>query len=227
MKGLFITSASTSAGKTYVTRGLARSLGLRGRRVAALKPIETGCMPAALDALALATAAHEPGLAEAGCFYRAALPLAPYAVELATGQDPPDVAAIANHAHALEADYDRILIEGAGGLLAPIDRRRSMADLAAALDYPLLLVAPDRLGVLSYVLTAAEAARSRGLSILAIVLTQLDFELSEASYETNALILSERLALPVLRFPHVPDDDDALASAAISCGLAHALGLWD
>jgi dethiobiotin synthetase len=227
LQGVFITSTGTSAGKTYVTRGLARALRQRGQRVAALKPVETGCAPRALDAEALAAAAQDASLATAIGFYRAALPLAPYAVELATGQSPPDLAAIARYTHALESKYDRVLVEGAGGLLVPIDRQRSMAHLAEALAYPLLLVAVDRLGVLSHVLTAAESAQARGLAIAAVVLTQGDFDPNDPSHQTNALILSERLGLPVLRFPHAPDDDEALAAAAISCGLTHALRFWD
>jgi dethiobiotin synthetase len=225
--GLFVTSSGTAAGKTYVTRALARALVVRGQRVAALKPIETGCTPHALDAAALAAAVRSPGLAESASFYRAALPLAPYAVELVSGQAAPDLSAIVGHVRAHESLYDWILIEGAGGLLAPIDRSTSMAELAKRLSYPLLLVAPDRLGVLSYVLTAAESALSRGLTIRAVVLTQLDRDPPEASFQTNAAILRARLSLPVLHFPFIADDDDALAAAAVSCGLLRLLGFAD
>jgi dethiobiotin synthetase len=225
--GLLITSTGTSAGKTFVSRGLARALVQRGLRVAAIKPIETGCAPLPLDALALARAARAPGLADAEVFYRAPEPLAPYAVELTTGQSPPDLHAIADYARALEAHHDRVLVEAAGGLLVPIDRNRSMADLAVALGYPLLLVTADRLGVLSHALTACEAARARGLRLAAIVLTQLDPLPLEPSSETNARILHERVGVPVLKFPFSDDDDSALASAAISCKLLDALGWSD
>jgi dethiobiotin synthetase len=227
MTGLFVTSTGTASGKTYVTRAVARALVLRGLRVAALKPIETGCAPLALDAAALAVAARNPGLAESPSFYRAAPPLAPYAVELTTGLAGPDLSAIVGHAHALESLYDWILVEGAGGLLTPIDRTTSMAELAKRLSYPVLLIAPDRLGVLSYVLTASESALSRGLSIRAVVLTQPDAEPAEPSFQTNAAILRARLSLPVLHFPATADDDQTLASAAISCGLLRLLGFAD
>jgi dethiobiotin synthetase len=223
-RGLLVTSTGTAAGKTFVSRAITRALVQRGKRVAAIKPIETGCDPAPLDALALACAARCAELSQAAAFYRAKLPLAPYAIELSTGQAAPDVAAIAAHARELSSSFDCLLVEAAGGLLVPLDRSSSMADLALALAYPLLLVAPDRLGVLSHALTACESARARALPIAAIVLTQLEATPSEPSGRTNALILRERLGIPVVRFPWSRDDDEALASAAISCGLMELLG---
>jgi dethiobiotin synthetase len=126
--------------------------------------------------------------------------------------------------HAFEATHDRVLVEGAGGLLVPLDREHTMADLALALDYPLLLVAPDRLGVLSHVLTAYEAAMTRKLRIAAVVLTQVERDSpDDPSRATNTRILRERLDSPVLQFPHVDDNDDMLAAAAVASGLIAAL----
>jgi dethiobiotin synthetase len=262
-RGWFVTSSGTSAGKTFVTRGLVRSLAQRQLNVIGLKPLETGCDPDPLDALALERAAsisparaslaldvpiaadgaprdesaapesnarHEqaaqPGanrLRRAAVasphFYRAQLPLSPYAVQLMTGQPRPDLERIAQHINDLAPDFDHIVVEGAGGLLVPLDAQSNIADLACRLGYPLLLIAADQLGVLSHVLTAAEAARARGLEIAAVVLTQQAPSAADVSAETNSRILAERLKLPVLRFPYSADDDDALAAAAISCEL--------
>ncbi|HEX4353294.1 MAG TPA: dethiobiotin synthase, partial [Polyangiales bacterium] len=144
---------------------------------------------------------------------------------LATGQAPPHIAGIVRHARTREREYDYVLIEAAGGLLVPIDETRTTADLARELGYPLLMVAPDRLGVLSHVLTACESAHARDLSVIALVLSPLgDTMRADPSPQTNASILERRLGIPVLRFPIAPNDDDALAAAAISCGLLDALG---
>ena len=219
MNGVFVTATGTSAGKTFVTRGLARALHQRALRVVALKPIETGCMPSAQDALALARASNATTPAEHPDFFRAELPLAPYAVSREIGQPGPDITAIAAAVHAVEPKRDWVLVEGAGGLLVPLDRDTSIADLARRLAYPVLLVAPDSLGVLSHVLTAFESAQARALRMLAVVLTRTSSEEPDLSSQTNASILRERTSLPVLHFPHVPDDDDKLAAAAVSCGL--------
>jgi dethiobiotin synthetase len=217
--GLFVSGVSTAVGKTFVTRGLARALALADRSPAAIKPLETGVDGDPLDALALARACGRPALAHAPGLYRAQLPLAPYAAALDSHTAPPEVSALRDHILSACADARFLLVEGAGGLLVPIDARHDVADLAVALALPLLLVARDELGVLSHVLTCAESARSRGLRIAAVVLSQIAHAPDDPSPRTNRRILEQRLALPVLPFPDCPDDDDALAQAATRSGL--------
>ena len=136
----------------------------------------------------------------------------------------PDLTAIATRVRSLSGDFDWLLVEGAGGLLVPLDRTRDMADLAAALAYPLLVAAPNRLGVLSHARATVEAALSRGISVAAIVLTEPDAN-PDASSETNLQILRERLALPVISFPHCSDDDAVLGDAVEVSGLLEAIPL--
>jgi dethiobiotin synthetase len=227
--GLFVTATGTGAGKTFVTRGFAAALRVRGLRVAALKPIETGLsepsaapIEPATDAAFLAGACGRPELADASGFYRAAVPAAPYAVSLATGSPAPDLEQLAHAVRAAAAGSDIALVEGAGGLLVPLDRDRTIADLIASLGLPILLVAPNTLGVLSHALTAAESADRRNLRIAALVLTDLApaSDTSDPSRPHNAAILAERLPFPILRFPHCADGSDAtLAQAAISANL--------
>jgi dethiobiotin synthetase len=116
------------------------------------------------------------------------------------------------------SDYQAVLVEGAGGLFVPINRTQLVADLVQALDLPVLLVATNRLGVLSHVLAAVEAATQRGLRIAALVLNQNAAELADdPSLRTNPAILAERLACPVLDFPSVAPGE--LAAAASTSGL--------
>jgi dethiobiotin synthetase len=221
--GAFVTATGTGAGKTCVTRGIARSLVRRGTRAIALKPIETGVDPDPLDAIALAKACGRPRLANEPAFYRARPPLSPYAASLQEAIAAPDLAGITGRIQELASDADSVWIEGAGGLLVPLDAHTSMADFAARLGWPILLVAPDQLGVLSHALTAIESAERRGLVVAAVVLAQLAPNLDDASTRTNALILEERLMRPILPFAHCRDDDDALADAADACGVLATL----
>lgn len=228
--GMFITATGTGSGKTFVTRGLAAALTKRGRSVAALKPIETGLPdgPAgsATDAALLAAACGKPQLADAPGLYRAPIPAAPYAVSLATGSPGPDLAALARAIERAATGSELVLVEGAGGLLVPLDRDRTIADLVALLQLPLVLVAPNALGVLSHALTAAESAAHRGLRVAALILTDLapQSDGSDPSRPHNARILMERLPFAVLPFPFCADSsDDALARAAISASLLSLL----
>jgi dethiobiotin synthetase len=237
--GLFVTATGTAAGKTFVTRGLARELTRIGRRVAALKPLETGIAPASSplpagvsqlaptpipDATLLARACDRPELAQAPGFYRATLPVAPYAAALATGEPTPDIASLVSAIATAAIGSTALLVEGAGGLLVPLDRQRTIADLITALDLPMLLVAHNALGVLSHTLTAVEAIDRRGLGLAAIVLVDQGAPgrslPPDPSTAHNRAILQERLPYPVLAFAACADDDTQLADAARAAGLS-------
>ncbi len=223
IRGLFITATGTGVGKTFVSRGLARALVSRDTTVAALKPLETGCVAGhAEDATALARAARRPELAHAPGLYRATRPAAPYAAALGGEPAVPPTADLVRAVHDACVGATHAIVEGAGGLLVPLDATRTTADLVRALGFPALVVAPDALGVLSHVLTLEHAARALSIPLAAVVLSRHDD--GDASRDSNARILSERLAVPVYVFPRIPDDDDALARAVESAGLLRAFG---
>ena len=190
-----------------------------GRSVVALKPIETGVSSGPLDAIAMARACGRPELAHASGLFRAALPVAPYAVCLETGISVPEPGPLAARVRELAKGADVLLVEGAGGLLVPLTATASIADLARALSLPLLLVAQDQLGVLSSVLTCAESAERHQLALAAIVLVDRGGSDADPSPRTNRRILQERLPVPVLAFPCCRDDDEVLADAAEQSGL--------
>jgi dethiobiotin synthetase len=218
---IFITATGTSSGKTFVARGIAAALRRGGHRVAALKPLETGCAPHPLDAIALAKAAGNSELADDADFYRVAPPLSPYAATL-TGAPAPNFETLVARIEVIARQSDRLIVEGAGGLLVPLDRNRDMADLAIALTCPLVIVAPNRLGVLSHARATVESAHSRNLQVAALVLTEPDQE-PDPSSTTNLQILQERFAIPLVSFPYCHDDDSALADAVNAIGLLKTL----
>lgn len=209
-RGLFVSGTTTGAGKTTVTCALARALVLRGRVVAAIKPMETGVDPVAEDAQALGRACGRPELATDPAWYRARRAASPYAATL-EGEAPPRFDAILTRVRELHSDV--VLCEGAGGLLVPLDRDRTIADLARALALPLLLVAPDRLGVLSDVLAVHEAAAHRGLAVAAIALSATAPE-PDPSMGTNVRILAERLSTPVVPIGYRGPVDALMAALA-------------
>jgi dethiobiotin synthetase len=215
----FVSGTGTGVGKTWVTRGLARALRRRGRSVVALKPLETGCDPLAVDARALAVACGRPELAALPGLYRARLPLAPWAASL-EGEPPPELRPLAAAVDACARAAEIALIEGAGGVRVPIDAELEALDLVPRLGARLVLVARDQLGVLSHTLTAYECAVARGIDIAVVVLTCGGDDLSS---RTNARILEAKLSCPVVCFPRAADDDDALADAAEP--VLRALGL--
>jgi 8-amino-7-oxononanoate synthase len=194
LHGWFITGTGTGVGKTVVAVALARALAERAP-LTAIKPFETGCTPEPLDAIALAAAARRPDLAHAPGLYRAAAPLAPWAATL-EGEPPLPFDAIVARVREL-AGTQCVLVEGAGGLLVPLSSDRTIADFAAALALPLLVVARDELGVLSRVLETVEAAERRALTVAAVVLNRGAGD-PDRSRATNREILQARLRVPII-----------------------------
>ncbi len=197
-EGVFITATDTGVGKTWVGCALAARLRRRGVRLQVRKPVESGCPETETgllpqDALALRNAAATPEPLERICPYRFRTPVSPArAAELE--RRPITLTALVDACRPLP-DHWR-LVEGAGGFYSPLTSDGVNADLAESLKLPLLLVAPDRLGVLSAILLALEAAERRGLSVAAVFLNRIVPPPRELD---NAAELRRWTGVPVVR----------------------------
>lgn len=215
MKGAFITATGTGVGKTWLASALTLACVQRGKHVAAIKPIETGVDPTPLDALALARACGNESLATAPGLYRAKEPLAPYAIEKRGGPGVGSLRTLAKRIRELASDADYTIVEGLGGVLVPLDRERTVADLGALLDLQTVVVARNAIGVLSYTLTAVEALRKRNISVRAIVLNHVDRDRREdLSRTSNAEVLADYFPrIPILRSPRVQSVEGLIDTA--------------
>lgn len=216
MKGAFITATGTGVGKTWLASALASACVQRGKRVAAIKPIETGVDPDPVDALELARACGDESLAHARGLYRAKEPLAPYAIEKRGGASVGSLRTLAKRIRELSGKADYTIVEGVGGVLVPIDREHTVTDLAALLDLPTVVVARNALGVLSYTLTAVEALRKRKISVRAIVLNHVERSYAgDLSRTSNADVLADHLPrIPIIRTPRVQSPSDLVDAAS-------------
>ena len=215
MQGAFVTATGTGVGKTWFSCALTTAALQTGKRVVAIKPIETGCDPDPTDAIALAQACGNPALATAPGLYRAKEPLAPYAIEKRGGPAVGSLRAISKRIKELSKGSNYTIVEGAGGVLAPLDKQKTIADLAALLDLQAIIVARNALGVLSYTLTAVEALRRRNVSVQAIVLNHVDRSAREdLSRTSNRDVLADYLPrIPVFRMPRVQSPDGMVDTA--------------
>ena len=157
---LVVSGTGTEVGKTVVTAAIAALAAMRGIGVAVVKPAQTGEPPGptgdlqTVRRLADVTQTHE--------LARFPHPLSPEAAARAAGLPPLDLAAAAVFIKQLEADL--ILVEGAGGLLVRYDPAGStIADLAAMLDAPVLVVTTPGLGTLNHTALTLEALGTRRL----------------------------------------------------------------
>lgn len=217
--GLFVTGTDTGVGKTRVAVALCHAYAARGLRVAAMKPIASGCTatPQGLrneDALAL----HGAMTVRAGYDdvnpYAFEPPIAPHIAAAEAGVAI-DFGVLDAAQRRLRAQSDVIVVEGAGGLLAPIGPARSFADLAAAWDLEIVLVIGLRLGCLNHALLTSESIERRGLRLRGWVGNAIDSRFERARENLDSL--RERLPAPCLAvIPHAPEFDPQ--------GTARALG---
>jgi dethiobiotin synthetase len=216
VRGAFITATGTGVGKTWLGCALATACVQRGKRVVAIKPIETGADPDPLDAIALGRACGNEWLAHAPGLYRAREPLAPYAIAKRGGPPIGSLRGLGKTVRQLWRDADYAIVEGIGGVLAPLDRKRTIADFAGQLDLQAILVARDALGVLSYALTAVEALQKRRISVRAIVLNHVERGArDDSSRTTNRDVLADYLPrIPIVRTPRVQSPADLVDPAS-------------
>ncbi len=168
--GLIIVSGTgTDVGKTVTTAALAALARARGERVAVVKPVQTGEPPGAPGDLS--TVAALSGVADLHEFARYPDPLSPEAAARRAGLPPLDLRAAASSIAALAEGRAQVIIEGAGGLLVRYDPAgTTIADLAAMLDAPVLVVAPPALGTLNHTALTLEALAARKLACAGIVI---------------------------------------------------------
>lgn len=165
--GVFVTGTDTGVGKTFVAAALLRSLCGAGRRAVGMKPVAAGIESGSevnADVAALAQAGNvDAPLADRNPHAFAA-PIAPHLAARAQGATI-DIGVIESAYRRLAAVADVVVVEGAGGVLVPLDERRDMLDIASALGLPVLLVVGMRLGCVNHALLSAWAIRARGLTL--------------------------------------------------------------
>jgi dethiobiotin synthase len=206
---LLITGTDTGVGKTWIGRALGNALVTAGRRVVAIKPVETGCSDATAlhedgALLAAATGQAEPRAA----LYRFPSPLPPALAADAAGEAI-DLDAMLLRLEELSTGAEVVLVEGVGGLLAPMTWEWTVVDLARALGASALVIAADRLGTISHTLLTLGALELAGLEVAGVVLTAL--ETPDPSTGANAAAIA-RLA-GIDRIVTVPRLADPVAAA--------------
>jgi dethiobiotin synthetase len=199
-RGIFVTGTDTGVGKTLVSTALMRALKSRGMKVAGMKPVASGSetTPEGLrneDALALMREQSVPFPYELVNPYAFAPAIAPH-IAAAHAGIAIDLKKIVAAFELLQARSDKVIVEGAGGWLAPLSDAAGMQELALAINIPVLLVVGLRLGCLNHALLSARAVESSGLPLCGWVANRIDSTF--AYWEENVETLKGRLPAPLL-----------------------------
>jgi dethiobiotin synthetase len=190
-KGWFIAGTDTGVGKTLVSVALVRALVAQGLRVGVMKPVAAGAIdtpqgPRNDDALELLGASNVAAGYEDVNPCLLATPASPH---LAARHDGVAIRAepILAAQRRIGALSDCLVVEGAGGWLAPISAVETMADLAGKMALPVILVVGLRLGCLNHALLTREAIRAQGVPFAGWIANRMPTEMPLANANIDTL----------------------------------------
>jgi len=208
---IFVTGTDTEVGKTRISVGLIKVLQQQGLRVAAMKPVASGCewrdgQLQNEDALALSQQADIklPYLQVNPYAFEPAI--APHLAAKQVGETI-SLTVLESQFTAMRLQADAVVVEGAGGWLVPLNDQQTIADLAKALKLPVVLVVAIKLGCINHALLTVQAIADSGLKLVGWVANDfLDDSQSTAIIQS----LKQRIAAPCLGIvPKLAEDEDA------------------
>jgi len=196
---LFITATDTDVGKTMVSGLLLGFLRDRGIEAGYQKWVGTGSADNSIDldiCLEISGLENDPGLLDLQAPYRFSLPASPHlAAKLEKREIDPEK--IISAYRKMAEKHEVLVVEGVGGLLVPLTRKRLLADLLARLKPPTIIVARSGLGTINHTLLTIEAMQTRQIPILGVIFTDSADE-DEVIVRDNMKIIAEISGIEVL-----------------------------
>ncbi len=174
--GILVTGTDTGVGKTYVTAALVLRARVRGGHAGVMKPVETGCTPSAgglraRDAEFLIRLTGVDDGENLVCPQRFRAPLAPVTAARLEGRRV-SLSSIRRAYARLSRRYDRVFVEGAGGISVPLRRGYTYVDLALDLGLSAVVVARPALGTINHTVLTVNHLTERGVPVLGVIFSK-------------------------------------------------------
>ena len=209
MMKVFITGTGTGVGKTYVTSNLIKILRGAGKSVVGLKPVISGYCEDAIeqsDTACILTAmglSVQPQNVQRVSPWRFQEPISP---DMAAEREEREIdfQELVKWTLGTRNETDFKLVEGVGGIMVPLSRASTVLDWIVALDYSVLLVGGSYLGSLSHTLSSIDVLRSRGVQVLAVIISESQ-EQPVPMNETVKTLKNFVVDIPVLSLPRGND----------------------
>jgi dethiobiotin synthetase len=222
----FVTGTDTEIGKTLVSAALLHGFAQQGLRAAAMKPIAAGAFERDgiwhnEDADQLDAAANVQLPPDVRTPYLLKEPIAPH-IAAARENVSLDISRIVDAHKLAMTQADVVVVEGVGGFRVPLTEVHDTADLAFALDLPVVLVVGMRLGCISHALLTAEAIAARGLRLAGWVANRVDPDMLYPGENIEAIQvrLDSQYNAPLLgTIPHLAPPDAGQAATHIDSAL--------
>lgn len=218
-KGFFITGTDTEVGKSWCTVGLMARLQQQGHSVVGMKPVASGCVDT-VDGLRNEDAMLIQQQASKAIDYDTINPysflpaIAPHIAAEQSGEEI-KLKKIVEQFNQLNDQADYVVVEGVGGWQVPLNDDESVADLALALQLPVILVVGLRLGCINHALLTAAAIRQSGCTLAGWIANTLSSQMDETQLTIDAI--AQRIRAPLLgTVPHL----DTLSADTIATQLS-------
>lgn len=207
MSGFFITATDTEVGKTVVTGAIAGVLRNLGHHIGVYKPLQSGHSASHPegDAARLKMASGVETAVDKICPYSVEEPLAPRLAMRRAGRTV-TLADITSYYNELMAEFDSLLVEGAGGLAVPYTEDALVVDFAKQLKLPLIIVARPTLGTVNHTVLTISYAKAKGLQVAGVILSGCKEDEKERVQE-NKKMIEELSDVPVFGlFPKLREE---------------------
>ena len=199
----FVIGTDTDVGKTYIASALVQHFVQLGLKTLGMKPIASGCeisldsdsQPVNADIIALVNAGNVDAPLNLISPYRFFPAMAPHIAAEQAGVEM-EMAVIIQAYHQLRELAEVVIVEGAGGLLVPINQKQTLADVALALNLPIILMVGMRLGCINHALLTVAALEQKGLILAGWIANQIDPQFS--MFNQNVATLKMRIDAPCL-----------------------------
>lgn len=197
-QGYFITGTDTDAGKTWATLALMEYFKQQGKTVVGMKPVAAGCVwqdGQLKNEDALLIQAH----ASVAVAYELVNPYAyqqPVSPHIAGRDNPVMLDEVLAKFDVLKQQAEIVLVEGAGGWLAPINNHQDISDLAKRLALPVVMVVALRLGCINHAKLTYQAIKQTGVPCAGWIATCTDADMLVR--EENIHTLQAAFGAPLL-----------------------------
>jgi dethiobiotin synthetase len=202
-KPIFITGIGTDVGKTVVAAIVVEKL-----QADYWKPIQSGDLDNTDTMKVQRLVSNEISVFHPEA-YRLTQPYSPHKAAALDGVE------VEMKKIKLPKANNQLVVEGAGGLMVPLNNEHLMIDLIEKLNADVILVSRNYLGSINHTLLSLEALLNRGINIRAII-----FNGDADEYTQSIIEIQTRHEVPVLHIGNLPDvSRSAIASEAVKLAL--------
>lgn len=214
-KGVFITGTDTCVGKTVVAAGLAGAIKAKGIDVGIMKPVASGATwhdgrLVSNDVRFLVNAVNSDDDFDIICPVCIEPALAPLSASLFYDIEI-NIEKIQDAYMKLCKKHDVVIVEGFGGVLAPITDNYLVSDMMKEFDLPVVIVSKPGLGTINHSLLTINETKRNGLNIKGFIINGMDTQNAGFVEKTNPELISRLSGVPLLGIlPFDPKVDESL-----------------